>query len=1094
MMRRHVHIVWLALLALVTASCLKEPFNPTNVLPPDDGKVTIDGTLALPVTDDNLWTKSMQDRPKVKKLYVAVFDDADMLYEIVEARPGTHDNETNDYVPEGSDYLTHFHVTLTRVEQGVRYVEFIAVGRDMPELMRVNLVDESTLASTLVVDDDTEAYFCRRRFEHIVNDANLTNMHNLPMIRNFAKVTLDVSGVTTSVQGATVQITGFKVFNVPTDGMIAPFNANAPTTAEVVRTINGEDETIVIPNPDCFAKYEYLPAQNAYASLTKGFDYELPGSNPIVTVPIPKYTGYMSNTVQFDNFASQYNAGGTTDDDFVFCPYDGADFLYECTYRAGADNPFIILKAKWTPQGGDEETCYYKADFVYKEQGANEFYHILRNFQYTLSVKNIAEKGASTIYDAVNGIAMNNFESSTMSQSLTNISNGESRLYISATDRLVTTGRLDTLYLRNRVMDEGEWKWDTHTEGTILNGVKTGTGYPSGQAEYKKGEVVGRDTDLISYCTFSLVQAGDPDAAEWKDWVRVEITMPEPYDLRKGMVWKQPVTFFNEQGLSRVCMITRRQPFELGLDVQDYVARNKGQSVKVDISLPAGLTEARFPIEFYIEQEQNTLYPDPSQEPALPVTTGLSIIPGRSGNNYYYTRILDWTEYKNASEDVNGTKVFSSYFKTLVEDSATTLWVMPRQSDGYFSILDEVEGVFLNKDSFVNTQGPASISFEQSNLVVKVGQELTNVATATSGATVVYESADPTIATVTASGKVKGVSTGQTQIRATCPATGAYYAVTTPVICVVDVVDVAKDLPELTVRWKKEPIYFYYVGAADGKVLAKAFTKSSATPSITYTSSDTNVAEIRLVDGEYYVHPKAAGTTTITATATVAASGTYVAETQKITYDVRVVGASDKAPSGTVLHHETFLERGTSDPDARPGYTEIQSDYTERWITKPNGYNIHGQNTIWHLHPDGDFGAYASSWYNNRWNDVESWLVSREIDLTASQSAKLTFSHAGEYHRYPALMMPYAHVMIAESGEYGDLDAANGYSSGTWVDISPVASQYPYPDYKYVAAAIDLTPYAGKRVRIAFRYIGHDQDSDGNGSTWEIKNVKITEN
>ena len=91
------------------------------------------------------------------------------------------------------------------------------------------------------------------------------------------------------------------------------------------------------------------------------------------------------------------------------------------------------------------------------------------------------------------------------------------------------------------------------------------------------------------------------------------------------------------------------------------------------------------------------------------------------------------------------------------------------------------------------------------------------------------------------------------------------------------------------------------------------------------------------------------------------------------------------------------------------------------------------------------------------------------------------------------MMMPYAHVMIAEAGNYGDLDAANGYASGTWDDISPSASQYPYPDYKYVAAAIDLTPYAGKKIRIAFRYIGHDQNTDGNGSTWEVKNIKITE-
>lgn len=1082
-MRRLFNILHISVLALALTGCIREEaFETEKPDVKDPNKVTINGTIQLPVNDDNIWTKALQDEPGIKKLYVAVFDDADMLYEIVEARAGTNDQPSDNFEHQGagSNYLTNFHVTLTRVPQGVRYVEFIAVGKDMPELMRANLVDESTLASTMVVDNNTDAYFCRRRYVGITED---TDMKRLPMIRNFAKVTLDLSGLTTSVTGANVAITGFKVFNVPTDGMIAPFNANAPTTAEVEREYHGHMETITISNPDCFAKYEYLPDTDAYENLIAGFDYELPGSGEIIE--IPKYTGFMSNSVEFNNFSTEYNTEGTTDATFgaTFCSPSSADFLYECTYRAGDENPFIILKAEWT-EGGRTENCYYKADFVYKDGSTNEYYHILRNFQYTLAVKNIAAKGSKTIYDAVHGIAMNNFEASTISQGLTNISNGESRLYISATDHLITTGRLDTLYLRNKVLDNGEWKWDTRNDTNVTDGVKTGT------SDYKKGEVVGRDDDLISYCTFSKVVSGDPDAAEWEGWIRVIVTMPQPYDLRKGMVWKQPITFFNMDGLSRICMITRRQPFELTLDVQDFVAANKGQSCKVDISLPAGLTEARFPIEFYLEQEKNTMYPDPMEEPALPVATGPTIIPGASGYNYYYTRIVDWAEYKNAPEDINGIKTFASYFKTLVANSATTVWVMPRQSDGYFSILNEVEGTFTNKDSFVNTQGAASISFEYSALNVIVGEEGKNVATATSGATIEYTSADPTVATVTSSGKVKGISVGTTTISATCGATGAYYAVTTPVTYTVTVVADDKLLPELDVRWKKEPIYFFYTGAPRAEVYAKALTKSLATPTVSYRTSNASVVSITQDGGKYYLNPLSAGTATIYADGAVAASGDYVAESQTISFDVVVINAADKAPSGTVFHNETFLERGTNDFED-PEYTVIQSDYTEKWVTKPGGFTIHNQTDIWHLHPSGDYGAYASGWATGAsdWSTVESWLVSREIDLTKSQSAKLTFSHAADYHRYPAQMLPYAKVMIATEGNYD--------SQNSWIDISPPASQYPYPDYKYVAAATDLTPYAGQKVKIAFRYISYGPghaNYDGNGCSWEVKNVKITEN
>ena len=166
-MKRYINILYISLLALVLAGCVKENLRAIDdsIAPVDENKVTINGTIVLPVTDDNIWTKSLQDEPKVKKLYVAVFDDADMLYEIVEARPGTNDSPSDNYehTVAAADYLTNFHVTLTRVQQGVRYVEFIAVGKDMPEILRSDLVDESTLASTLVVDGNTDAYFCRRR-------------------------------------------------------------------------------------------------------------------------------------------------------------------------------------------------------------------------------------------------------------------------------------------------------------------------------------------------------------------------------------------------------------------------------------------------------------------------------------------------------------------------------------------------------------------------------------------------------------------------------------------------------------------------------------------------------------------------------------------------------------------------------------------------------------------------------------------------------------------------------------------------------------------------------------------------------------------
>ena len=1076
------------------------------------GKVTINGSMALPVTDDLIWTKALTEAPSVKKLYIAVFDDADMLTEIVEARPGTNSTPSDNFEPgdANSNYLTKFHATLTKVDQGIRYVEFIAVGDNMPQIMQANLNDEATLAQTgsMKTTNGVQGYFARKTYTSILES---TDMKGIQMIRNYAKVTIDASEAAAPA-GKSVVFTGFKVFNVPKAGMIAPFNSNAPTTATLIREEGGHNVVYTISNPDCFAHFDLLPVDDSYNKMVNGFTVDVPGNpNPI---EIPKYTGFMESSTPFENYSDRYEADGSTDASFPFLPPSGdgsEDFLYECPYRIGLENPFIILKAEWT-EGGSTSNCYYKADFVYKKDGLNTFYNILRNFQYTLKIGNVAEKGASSIYEAVNGIAMNNFEASTMSQTLTNISNGNERLYISHTDRLLTTGRIDTVYLRNRVFNTSSnlWEWDTRSGSNY--GINTN---PS---SVKKSNLVGRDSDLIESVVFDGIVGSSDYDKDWAGWTRVIINFADPYTLRKGMVWKQSLVFYNiptdanNPVLNRTCTFTRRWPFELYIDAQDYVAANKGEPCRVDILIPAGLTEARFPMEFRIEQEKNTLYPDPSSGITLPVSSGVSQIPGNQGkHNYYYTRVIDWAEYSSAPATVAGIRSFSSYFKTLVPDSATTVWVMPGESDGYFSILDEVNNTFTNQDSFVNSASAGSISFEKTMLVVPVEGKASNVGTAISGAAVSYTSANTSIATVDDSGIVTGVAVGTTTIRATCGAAGAYTAVTTPVTYTVNVVAADKKSPELSIEWKKEQVSIYKTGATRRQVLAAA--KSNADPAsegaitITYTSSNTSVASIVQDNGLYYVTPSASnsGTTTITATATIAAAGDYATETQSISFTVTVT--SGYAPSGAIFHHESFLNRNPSNN------TAIQSDYEIKYESKhsstpgvaDDALTFHGQSHLWHLHPNGDYGAYVIGWPDNdtadpvngpwAWSTTESWLVSPEIDLSASQNAKLIFSHAANYHLYPEQMMKWAKVMAIESTDYNPEDTS---PSNKWKDISPAKNFYPYPDYKFVAAAVDLSSYAGKKIRIAFKYTSNKDHPNTHatdpGCSWEVKNVSVREN
>ena len=1075
----------IVLAAFLLASCVREELAPRTVTGDSGDQVTIDGSIDVPITLDHPWTKSMQEIPGIKRLFVMVFDESDMMTEIKEAFPGTKDNPSNEFEPSGSNYLTHFHVTLTRVPQGTRYVEFIAVSdASKNDLLRANRRSEASMALTeaMKVHNNEEAFFGRKTFLYLTED---TDMTGIKLIRNYAKVTLDVSNAT-APEGKSIHFTGYKVFNVPKTGTIAPFNSNSPELAEIIK----DNVTIEISNPDCFAHYDLLGGNSPYDDMTNGFTATI----GTTTINVPPYTGFMNGAVEFEDFSSLYNSSGSTDADFPFLDTDAEDFLYECPFREADENPFMILKAEWT-EGNSTSTCYYKADFVYKKNNVNTYYNILRNFQFTLSIGNVAEKGASSIYEAVNSIAMNNFESSTMALTLTNISNGNERLYISATDRLLTTGRIDTVYLRNSVFANGEWDWDTDASDNY--GVSS---------TYNKSNLVGRDSDLITSVNFDgIVGSSDPDK-DWEGWTRVIVNFADPYELnlRKGMVWKQSLVFYNtaEPALSRTCVFTRRRPFDLFLDVQDYVAAGEGQSCRVDIKIPAGLTEARFPLEFYLEQEKNTLYPDPTSGILLPVNTGKTQIPGRVGNNYYFTRVITWQEYTSTLASIDGIRTFPCYFKTLAAQSATTVWVMPASADGHFSIQDDVLDVFTNKDSFLNEKVAGSISFQYSSLVVKAGDELnesvesrTNEATAISGAEVTYTSSAPSIATVSSKGVVTGHAVGSATITASCGAYGAYEAASATYT--VTVAAANAKLPGLVVDWARKPITIYKTGASNTQVAIYAVSENGSPGAITigYTSSNTSVASIVQEGDVYYVHPGSAGTATITATASIAASGDYVADSRVLTYQVTVTAGY--AESGSVFHDETFLGRNPEAP------TALMTDYVSKWQSvTPANSTFHEQSDVWHNHPRNDYGAYAIGWHdqseNDVWADTESWLVSPEIDLAASQSAKLTFSHAASYHLYPAQMKEsgFARVMLILASDY---NGSAGTPGNKWVDISPDATQYPFPDYKYVPAAIDLTPYAGKKIRIAFKYSSssdpsHSMTSSNPNCSWEVKNVVIREN
>ena len=651
----------------------------------------------------------------------------------------------------------------------------------------------------------------------------------------------------------------------------------------------------------------------------------------------------------------------------------------------------------------------------------------------------------------------------------------------------------------------------------------------------------------------------------YSGWREVTITNVNPESLQPGEVWKQPIVFKNGSGLTRTVNLTLRRPFSLSVDAQDYVVPVKGTEVTVDFNVPAGLTIARFPLYFYIEQEENTMYPKPlapGADETLTVENGPSLIPGHTKNNYYYRRSINWDEYTSTPTDINGIKTFRSYFLTMVEESATTVWVVAAPENDFYYPVDATNNS-TNRDTFANIQEEGNLYFDYYGMQLNIGGSAVNKATSNASAPITYTSSDTDVATVDQNGMVTGVGVGTATITATADAYRNYTAAD-PVSYTVTVTE--DNLSGLNVKWATEPVFVVKVGSdvqTQGTYsVADGYT---GTPTVTYSSADNSIAT---VSSNGTVHGVSAGKVLITYTVEIPAGNGYASTTQSVHYEIQVT--ANKAASGTIHHEETFLENNMgdyhivreviTDGETWGTGTDRTADFVRlTWFNDGRCYR-HMWYPYYNPGTGLSYGVAQSAWGaieepTARWDETESkWVTdyhnrrfagyamisSKDIDLSCSAGAKITFYHAGNYFSDPAHtdaranMRNDAHMLFSKDGGQTWSDPVNiNYPPGTnWIYIKAQAqipsdylvsnfrvafecTSYPdhftqlyYTDNTYTATTTNVTSYpvyykvitVGSEERITTTYT-HETTAypvtvtmdDGRAGTWEIKNLVITE-
>ena len=626
---------------------------------PDGTPVVIDGTFVSP-RQEGTATRAMGETPDIKSLYAIVFDENDLLSEIVPCQPGTYENPQNAFTPDGGAlYHTPFHVILQSSAKP-RVVHLVANIQPAS----YSITDEVTLLKNFTVSDSTDSYWRRITLDKGITAETLKYFQNITLVRNFAKVNITVDGSLSDK----FKLLGYYIFNQPASGTVAPYNLNA--------TYDSNN-----PTADRFAKY--VLTADASAENPVSADYFELNDNQ-------QYYGYEPSQMKLkDN--PPVSADGSNDASFPFVKPGQPTYMYESTYTNGAtDNPFIILKAQYRSNTSTDwanvTPTYYKADFVYtRETDQNEEvkyqynYNVLRNLSYTLDITNVTGEGRKTIQEAINNAAMNNFMMSSESQDLTNIAADKARLYVDWTDELFTSGGTHPLKVK--------FIYDKEKPTTaISNWYKDETGNPNPKY-YVNAKLEKQDAGLeefIKDVTWDGTGNGSNDAEGYRTLnINFLENLPSHYT-------RQNILITCSSGLLRRVTVSYIPASQMTYSVSSDPATlptKQGDAVRLSITIPSTLTEKRFPLHFLLYSTNNVLYPDVQASGFVEMP--LTVTHNASESYYHYNRYITWSEYKDMTVDASGTtKTFPCCFKLYKDAPSYTVTVSPSNDDktkNYFS-------------------------------------------------------------------------------------------------------------------------------------------------------------------------------------------------------------------------------------------------------------------------------------------------------------------------------------------------------------------------------------------------------------------------
>ena len=317
-------------------------------------------------------------------------------------------------------------------------------------------------------------------------------------------------------------------------------------------------------------------------------------------------------------------------------------YTYESKLRE-ADNTALIVYGTYNGTAG-----YYKVDFVSSSNTYNNGnYEILRNLHYVVTINSVVGAGYPTAAAAAAAVAGNNIATSTATQNLLNISDGTSRLFVDEITKHIVASQAFTVKFKY----EPTINATPNNTGAIITRSKTDA-----------------DPDAVIYGT-PEVASSDVDG-----WRTITIT-PKALPTAAGTVYTEDLTI-KIGSLSRTVKLYLHQPYAMTVACTPETISEVNTEVTVNITVPSGLPEEIFPLQFVMEDTQLCLSPNAARESeqgSMPVSPGPSMI--TSGKQaFQFTRTLTWTQY-NAITASENTKTIPTYFKPSKAVTDITVYV-----------------------------------------------------------------------------------------------------------------------------------------------------------------------------------------------------------------------------------------------------------------------------------------------------------------------------------------------------------------------------------------------------------------------------------